>query len=128
MRKEMRRRRSSRSSPRDGGVCNICSGPMDFGAVAGVKGRMSDPAVLAGKYGGPIEIDIGGLALPAVAAGPDSPLAKEGFDVVFLVCSLPCARFLCLLWAADNMARGIEIPEPEPEPLTVEGLRLKDPA
>jgi hypothetical protein len=50
-----------------------------------------------------VYVDLCGVPVPAIVAAADSPIAREGFQVLFLLCSDECAKTVCLASALDQV-------------------------
>jgi hypothetical protein len=114
MLRKKRARRSNRR-PNVGGVkngddcsCPFCGGPLMFSRLAGVRGALHEGQDVAGRAGELVYIDLCGMPVAAVVADPDSPIARQGFQVLFLLCSGECATAVCLTAAFDQLLAGRE--------------------
>jgi hypothetical protein len=115
-------RRSARTKSEDYAFCPFCSGPMDS-QISGVRGALAEGQDVSGRGGTLVDIDICGIGVPAVVANAGSPLAREGFQVVFMLCSPVCAKAVCVASALDSVMAGRE---PNVSPVgTLFELRLK---
>lgn len=90
--------------------------------MAGVKGAMQSGQDVSDRATQLVDIDLCGYAVPALVAKPGSPLALEGADVLFLLCSAECAHSLRLAVVLDGYLSGHGVPADLPE--IVSGLRL----
>lgn len=81
---------------------------------------------MAHRAGQVVHVSVHGVPMPAFVAATDSLLAREGFQLLFLLCGSACAEALCLSSPSDdNSADG----ESQLPPLHAAfGLRLFDPA
>ena len=80
---------------------------------------------MAHRAGQVVHVSVHGVPVPAFVAATDSPLAREGFQLLFLLCGDACADALCLSSPFDdNSADG----ESQLPPLHAAfGLRLFEP-
>ena len=116
-------RRSGRANPTDYGFCPFCGGPMNLSQISGVRGALAKGQDVSGRDGTLVDIDVCGIGVPAVVAKPGSPRAREGFQVVFLLCSHACAKAVCVASALDHILAGREPDLSQPDALF--GLHLK---
>lgn len=126
-RRNRKRRRIGRFRDRgvatsDGCTCLFCGDPLDFSRLAGVSGALADGENVSRRAGEIVYIDLCGVPVPAIVAGPRSPAARHGFQLLFLLCSDECAKAICLASALDHILAGREPPPASAE--AIFGLRL----
>lgn len=103
-------------------TCPFCGGPLDFSHLSGVRGALAEGQDVSARGGELVYVDLCGVPVPAIVAGRRSPVTREGFQVLFLLCSNECAKAVCLASALEHLLSDREPRTTTPN--AVFGLRL----